>query len=239
MNGIFNDISTSLVNSGVLSELEHVLRIIVAGGCGVLIGIERKNRLKSAGIKTHLLVALASALMVVISKYGFMDILNIEGLSVDASRVASSVVSGVGFLGAGLILVGKREIIGVTTAAGIWATVGVGMALGAGMYFLGIASTAIILVSQFLLHKRILLTKEYFGERVCAVLSSGASLERLHKTLGEHGFELFDIKAKTTNKNLLEVRFIVRVKGPENVSQLADVLHQSEVIENFSLSRIG
>ncbi len=229
----------SALSMGLLPELEHLLRIIVAGACGAVIGIERKNRLKSAGMKTHLLVALASALMVVISKYGFMDILNIDGLSVDASRVAASVVSGVGFLGAGLILVGKKEIIGVTTAAGIWATVGIGMALGAGMYFLGIASTVIILLSQVLLHKQILLTKEYFGERVYAVLSPDARLEDLEKTLKEHNFELFDIKAKTNDEKLLEVHFIIRIKGAQNVSQLTDILHQSEKIKRFSLSRIS
>ncbi len=225
---------------GIISELELLLRIVLAGACGALIGIERKNRLKSAGMKTHLLVALTSALMVVISKYGFFDILSVPGMSVDASRVAAGVVSGVGFLGAGLILVGKREIIGVTTAAGIWATVGVGMAFGTGMYFLGIASTAIILLSQVLLHKRILVTKEYFGERVTAVLNTElGGLEDLHSLLNEHKFELFDMKAKTNSNNSMEVRFIVRVKGPQNVSQLADVLHNSEKIQSFSLSRLS
>ena len=108
----------------LMAQMELLLRIVVAGVCGAFIGLERQNRLKNAGLKTHLLVALTSALMVVISKYGFFDVIS-QGLSVDASRVAASVASGVGFLGAGLILAGKHEIMGVTTAAGIWATVGI------------------------------------------------------------------------------------------------------------------
>ena len=119
---------TELMQSQLFIQMEFLFRIIVAGICGAFIGLERKNRLKNAGLKTHLLVALTSALMVVISKYGFFDVIT-QGLSVDASRVAASVASGVGFLVAGLILAGKHEIMGVTTAAGIWATVGVGMAL--------------------------------------------------------------------------------------------------------------
>ena len=138
---------TELMQSQLFIQMELLFRIIVAGICGAFIGLERKNRLKNAGLKTHLLVALTSALMVVISKYGFFDVIT-QGLSVDASRVAASVASGVGFLGAGLILAGKHEIMGVTTAAGIWATVGVGMALGAGMYFLGISSTLVILFDR-------------------------------------------------------------------------------------------
>ena len=96
----------------LMAQMELLLRIVVAGVCGAFIGLERQNRLKNAGLKTHLLVALTSALMVVISKYGFFDVIS-QGLSVDASRVAASVASGVGFLGAGLILAGKHEIMGV------------------------------------------------------------------------------------------------------------------------------
>ncbi|WP_296628974.1 MgtC/SapB family protein, partial [uncultured Negativibacillus sp.] len=144
----------SFLQTELWVQLEFLLRIVVAGVCGLFIGLERKNRLKNAGLKTHLLIAVTSALMVIISKYGFSDVLSM-GLSVDASRVAASVASGIGFLGAGLILAGKHEVIGVTTAAGVWATVGIGMALGAGMYFLGIASTILILVSQTILHKRL------------------------------------------------------------------------------------
>ena len=137
--------------------LYYIGRIILAGICGTLIGFERTVRSKGAGIRTHCVVACAAALMMIISKYAFYDVVT-ESMALgadvrlDPSRVASTIVSGVGFLGAGTIFVNKNKISGLTTAAGIWATSGVGMAMGAGMYVVGIAATIIIVISQILLH---------------------------------------------------------------------------------------
>ncbi|MBO5454605.1 MAG: MgtC/SapB family protein [Clostridia bacterium] len=129
--------------------------MIVACLCGIAIGIERKNRAKEAGIRTHCIVACASALMMIVSKYGFFDIGETGMKVTDASRIASQVVSGVGFLGAGIIFVQRQTVKGLTTAAGIWATSGIGLALGAGMYSVGIVATMIILVMQYTLHSNI------------------------------------------------------------------------------------
>ncbi len=123
----------------------------------MIIGLERKNRSKEAGIRTHFVVACGAALMMVVSKYAFFDVIGMGmyqdvEVRLDPSRIASTIASGIGFLGAGMIFVHKNTITGLTTAAGIWATSGVGMAIGAGMYALGIAATVIILVAQFVLH---------------------------------------------------------------------------------------
>ncbi len=135
-------------------QLRFVLRILLASVCGMFIGWERERRLKSAGLRTHMLVALASSLMMVISKYAFMDVLFLESIKVDASRVAGGVVSAIGFLGAGVIFVKKDEnIIGVTTAAGLWATVGIGLTIGAGLYVLGICCTVLIILIQLIVHR--------------------------------------------------------------------------------------
>ena len=134
-----------------LQNLEFLLRIFLAGVCGGLIGYERKNRRKEAGVRTHMMVALASSLMMVVSKYGFNDILG-EYVGLDPSRVAAGIVTGVGFLGAGMIFVRKHAVNGLTTSAGMWATVGVGMAVGAGMYTIGIVTTVLIVILQVLLH---------------------------------------------------------------------------------------
>lgn len=138
--------------SFIFQEMEFFLRLIVASICGALIGLEREKRLKNAGIRTHIIVAISSALMMIVSKYGFFDVLEFESISVDASRIAAGVVTAIGFLGAGVIYVRKENTIGLTTAAGLWATVGIGIALGAGMYVLGVASTLLILLIQFILH---------------------------------------------------------------------------------------
>jgi len=91
-------------------------------------------------------VACASALMMILSKYAYMDVMEMYGdlMKIDPSRIASGIVSGIGFLGAGMIFVNKQTVMGLTTAAGIWATSGIGMAIGAGMYWIGGAATLII-----------------------------------------------------------------------------------------------
>lgn len=135
-------------------ELIYILRMIIAGACGLAIGFERKNRAKEAGIRTHFVVACGAALFMLISKYGFGDIDSIQGLKgADGSRIASQVVNGISFLGAGMIFVHKQTITGLTTAAGIWTTAGIGMAVGSGMYIVGISATIIVLLAQFLFHK--------------------------------------------------------------------------------------
>lgn len=133
--------------------IHYILRMFVAGLCGFIIGYERKNRAKGAGIRTHFMVAAASALMMIVSMYSFNDPIFPEGTRVaDPSRIAAQVVSGIGFLGAGMIFVHKNTINGLTTAAGIWATAGIGMAIGAGMYIVGIAATLLVVLAQLILH---------------------------------------------------------------------------------------
>lgn len=133
--------------------LEHILRVLIAGLGGAIIGYERSSRQKEAGIRTHFIVAVGSSLMMIISKYGFTDMGNWNNVSLDPSRVASQIVSGVGFLGAGTIFMNKQKVKGLTTAAGIWATAGVGMAIGAGMYTVGIGVTLLIVAVQFAMHR--------------------------------------------------------------------------------------
>lgn len=116
-----------------------ILRLLLAGFLGALIGAEREYRAKVAGTRTHLLVAIGAALMMIVSRYGF------EGQG-DPSRVAAQIVSGIGFIGAGAIMVNKHAVHGLTTAAGIWVAAGIGMAIAAGLYAVGIASTVLSLV---------------------------------------------------------------------------------------------
>lgn len=99
-----------------MQQFEYLLRIAVAAVCGAFIGMERKHRLKGAGVRTHLIVALASALMTVVSKYGFFDVTVLDSVNLDPSRVAAGVVSAIGFLGAGVIFMRNQSVIGITTA---------------------------------------------------------------------------------------------------------------------------
>ena len=129
-------------------DYELILRLLAALAAGIVIGVERQHRAKEAGIRTHATVALASCLLMIISKYGFMDVAR-----VDASRVASTVVTGVGFLGAGVIFVRHEIVQGLTTAAGVWATSAIGLAFGSGMYVIGVISTLLMYVVQHILYR--------------------------------------------------------------------------------------
>ena len=142
----------------VAQYLDFILRLIVSCFCGAAIGIERAKRLKEAGIRTHVIVCCASALTMIISKYAFADMTDAAGVlfagvrGADASRIAAQTISGISFLGAGVIFKHGSSVRGLTTAAGIWATAGIGLAVGAGMYLLGILATAIITITQLLMH---------------------------------------------------------------------------------------
>ena len=122
------------------------LRLFLAGVMGILIGLEREYRAKEAGYRTHFLVALGSALMMIVSQYGFTEVLKADIVRLDPSRIAAQVVSGIGFIGAGTIILQKQIVRGLTTAAGIGATSGIGLAIGAGMYGIGVTATILVLV---------------------------------------------------------------------------------------------
>lgn len=122
------------------TELEMVLRLLLAVGLAALIGLERQHAGKPAGLRTHLLVCIGAALFTIASIYGF-------GESGDAARVAAGVVAGVGFLGAGAIISTREGIlVGLTTAASIWAVAAIGLAAGAGLYILAPVATAVVMI---------------------------------------------------------------------------------------------
>lgn len=125
---------------------DFILRIFVAALLGGVIGLEREYRDKSAGFRTHFLVALGSALFMVVSAYGFEGALVTENHRLDVSRIAAQVVSGIGFIGAGMIIFQKNAIRGLTTAAGVWVTAAIGLTCGAGMYLLAVSSTFMVLL---------------------------------------------------------------------------------------------
>lgn len=130
-------------------EYEFILRIFCAAVLGGMIGLEREYRAKEAGFRTHFLVALGSAVFMIVSAYGFSGV-QMDGMTSrwDVSRVAAQVVSGIGFIGAGTIIFRKAENIvsGLTTAAGLWVTAAIGLACGGGMYILSIATTLMVLL---------------------------------------------------------------------------------------------
>lgn len=200
--------------------LHYILRMFVAGICGLIIGFERKNRAKGAGIRTHFMVAMAAALMMIVSMYSFNDPIFPEGVKVaDPTRIAAQIVSGVGFLGAGMIFVHKNTISGLTTAAGIWATAGIGMALGAGMYIIGITATLFVILAQIILHmdRKWLKMPKISVLRVKGVKekdfqkNTKEKLKQLHVSMGEVSIK------KSTEFGTTDYKFMIEI--PPEVSE--------------------
>ena len=129
----------------MISDLEITERLAVAAVLGCAIGFERERLLWAAGIRTHMLVSVGACLLMIVSAYGFQHVLTEPHVILDPSRIAAQVVSGIGFLGAGAILLRGQVVRGLTTAASIWAVAAVGLAAGGGLFFAATISTAIIL----------------------------------------------------------------------------------------------
>ena len=149
-------------------EWNFILRLLVAGLLGGAIGFEREFRAKEAGVRTHFIVALGSALFMLISQYAFSG-------QFDHSRVAAQVVSGIGFIGAGVIIFQKNVVRGITTAAGLWVAAAIGLACGAGMYPIAIAAMLLTVICLEAMH---FITSKY-SERIITVSLSPVSSERL------------------------------------------------------------
>lgn len=183
--------------SPISAQLPWILRLVIASLCGALIGYERAIQRKSAGVRTHIVVAFSSALFMILSKYGFADLMKISGMEYDASRIAAQIVSGISFIGAGTILVKKSQISGLTTAAGVWATAAIGMAIGSGLYFLGIIATAILFIVQMIFHDDTIINKIIihirFNIQIEAVNKHGI-LKTIEKELSANHVENVSVK---------------------------------------------
>ena len=192
----------------LMNDVVFLFQLICAGLCGMAVGIERQSRMKSAGVRTHFVVAMASALMMIVSKYGFLDVISINGARVDVSRVAAGIISGIGILGGGLIFIGKQGLVsGMTTAAGIWMTVGIGMAMGARMYVLGFEGTILILLMQYLFHRKFTIFKEPLrAQTIFMVDDEGENVDTIIKRLEAMGIEVSRIKIEKKDENNFQLK---------------------------------
>ncbi len=176
----------------MIIELKALLDILLSVLLGFLIGLERKLRSKDAGIKTHTIVCMGSALIMVVSRYAF-----IGTADYDPARIAAQIVSGIGFLGAGIIVYRKQSIHGLTTAAGVWATAGVGMACGGELYLLATGSAVILIVSQCILHTKwkLFKVKQSYRMNIIFEQTNHASLQ-IKQIFGVLHFQRFRTERK-------------------------------------------
>ncbi|MBQ5391636.1 MAG: MgtC/SapB family protein [Spirochaetales bacterium] len=186
--------------------LDLGLRIVLSAVCGAVIGLERERRYKNAGLRTHVIVAISAAILMIVSKYGFLDIASIPDvrLTSDGGRIAAGVIQSIGFLGAGVIFVRKESIIGLTTAAGLWATVGIGLCFGSGMYFLGISATLILVLVNILLrihHQRI--SFQTIITISSNITKHGMSIDQFNKALVDAGAKLRDFSFNRSDNGIV------------------------------------
>ena len=173
-----------------------LFRLVVAALCGLAVGLERTARSKEAGMRTHTIVCFAAALIMIVSKYAFVDLVGDLAVGVreaDAARIAAQAVSGIGFLGAGIIFYKRDLLHGLTTAAGVWATAGIGLAIGAGMVITGVVATAILLATQILLHKSVKFVRknDHCLLRIVAKANDAATLDKIKEVLKVKRVERF------------------------------------------------
>lgn len=213
----------------------YIIRMLLAAVCGGFIGMERTRKQKEAGTRTHLIVAVGAALMMLVSKYGFFDVIVIDSAQVDVSRIASQVVSGVSFLGAGVIFFKNDSVKGLTTAAGVWATAGIGMAIGAGLYSVGVVGTVLIILIHIAMHRTPVRDTFVMDTMLVTVYNEPNVLEKLKQEL-----KTLDISVKTCHvmkhKNgTITVRFQMRHSAEMEWSQVLDFVQKNEYVKSIDM----
>lgn len=218
----------------LITQIELLLRLIVAGVCGFAIGYERKSRLKEAGVRTHMIVALGAALIMIVSKYGFVDVVQLKGYVLDPSRIAAQIVSGIGFLGAGMIFVRKQAINGLTTAAGVWTTAGVGMAIGAKLYFIGVSTTVIVLLVQIILRHNFKWMPLPESEQIDIEFDKIAdSIAFIQKKFASNNIEIINLSADKNGNDSIHVELFVKLPQGYDPARLMDLFKDNPHVKSI------
>ncbi len=222
----------------LVDYLDIGLRIILSAVCGAIIGLERERRYKNAGLRTHVIVAISAAILMIVSKYGFIDIASIPDarLTSDGGRIAAGVIQSIGFLGAGVIFVRKESIIGLTTAAGLWATVGIGMCFGCGMYILGISATLILVLVNILLrihHQRIAF--QTIVTISSHVTKHGMTLAQFSQELEKAGAKLRDFTFSRNENDEVFVKANVVLSDKLSVMEHVEILTNLPFVDTFEV----
>ncbi len=218
----------------IASQYELYIRLLLACLCGAVIGFERSVRRKDAGIKTHVILALGSALTMIISQYGFLN-LNLSGeLKADVSRIASNILTSVSFLCAGVIFVRGASVKGLTTATGIWTTASIGMAAGAGMYAITVFVTCLVIVIHLLLVKISAKIETHYYVDVELKVSESVTVENVVKSLSDiTNATPSSIKlTKVNGENIYKVNF--NIEHTVNESELMQKISENEYVSHVS-----
>jgi putative Mg2+ transporter-C (MgtC) family protein len=223
----------------------------VAALLSAAIGLEREIRQKDAGLRTHALVGIGAALFMLVSKYGFTDVLEPRLIVLDPSRVAAQIVSGIGFIGAGLIFVNRGSVRGLTTAASIWITAAIGAAAGAGLMVLAAVTTGIYFVVALLFSfvaRRLPISATAVSALRVRYPDGRGLLRQVLREATERGFAIDDVSAETVSKPnggkksngqppMVEVT--LHVHGKRSVNELAASLSDLDYVDAVLASDVN
>lgn len=212
-----------------------VIRILVALVLSGLIGFERELKNHSAGFRTHILVGVGACLMMLLSIYGFTDFMGEDSVRFDPARIPSYVISGIGFLGAGTIMVYGGTIRGLTTAASIWAVAGLGLVVGVGMYATAVFTTLVILLSLIFLNnfeKRF--TRASSINILEIVVTNETMLHDLVAVLESYDLDIQAMEVEKSGKDLRHIYIKTRLPEGEPYLRLFDEISRLSFVQNIS-----
>lgn len=225
----------------MISATEVILRLIVSAVLGSLIGIERERLSWAAGLRTHMLVSVGSTLIMLVSAYGFSHILQSDKVVLDPSRMAAQVVSGIGFLGAGSILLRGEIIRGLTTAASLWTVAAIGLAVGGGMYVAAVAGTLIVLIilaGMKPLERRFFADKQKRGVKFLVVADT-FNMSHLPTLLGKSAACVSKFVVKRERDDRYDEVFIVFTRLSEREFQkVMQTFMQLEGVKSFDHTEV-
>ena len=218
-------------------NLEFLIRLLLSAGLGALVGLERSKRQKEAGVRTHCIIACTSALFMILSKYAFVDVaVGVDGLrGADPARIAAQVVSGISFLGAGVIFKNGNSIRGLTTAAGMWGTAAIGMAVGAGMYWLGFSEAAILVAIQVILHRFPVGADALTTQEILVEMADTAELQqRFDELLARHRGQVVE-SSLSREDGFLRMELTVRLEPPISHDEALTFMKENAGVRRLSV----
>ena len=225
--------------------LDFCGRILLSCLLGGIMGYERSKRFKEAGIRTHIIVCCGAALLMIVSKYGFVDVASAEGgafngtRGADPARVAAQVVSGISFLGAGVIFKNGGTIKGLTSAAMLWFTAGIGLAVGAGMIWIAAVGTVLVCTIQVLLHRFAVGADAYAGNRLQFTVKNGYDFNgALMKQIEDWGAQITDSKVSRRREGVTEYELTVRRRTEISYAEMKSFMESRDDILSSSNSPI-
>lgn len=224
-------------------QLEIVIHLLGALFAGGIIGLERSYHGRPAGFRTHALVCLASSLLMMITYYQWQWLpdVPVDTIRADPTRMAQGIMTGIGFLGAGVIFKEGLSVRGLTTAASIWITAAIGILIGIGFYLPAIIATVLTIgvLSIFRSIEAMLPSQSYIHHQISFDRQQVMPEQELIEFLQQQGFAVLNISYRVTGDNYFEYRMIIKTAHAKNVARLAELWRIHEHVREFRISPTG